>query len=158
MIIFKHLKIIFWVFLSKHPQKVFKQFSTMVYQMPQKKEGEELGKKRKQGRRETESRRNTYIKMSKSKKVKFLSCVHRIHGTICFVSSEGWWGRWPWDCLWFLKLQFTSITNWLYMLWVNDQTEPFWALFSSFVKWWWCLPCISVLILRTKRLDRQVDR
>lgn len=39
MIMFKHLKIVFWVFLSKHPQKVFKQFSTKVYQMPQKKEG-----------------------------------------------------------------------------------------------------------------------
>ena len=46
MIVFKHLKIIFWVFLSKHPQKVFKQFSTKVYQMPQKKEGEELEKKK----------------------------------------------------------------------------------------------------------------
>ena len=152
MIIFKHLKIIFWVFLSKHPQKVFKQFSTKVYQMPQKKEGGELKKKNsKQGGRGTETRRNTYSKMHKSKKVKFLSCVHRIHGTSCFISSEGWWGRWAWECLWFLKLQLTSTTSWLYMLWGNDQTEPFWALLSSFVKWWWYLPCISVLILRTKR-------
>ena len=39
MIIFKHLKITLGAFLSKHPQKVFKQFSTKVYQMPQKKEG-----------------------------------------------------------------------------------------------------------------------
>ena len=91
MIIFKHLKIIFWVFLSKHPQKVFKRFSTKVYQMPQKKEGGELKKKKKskQGGRRTETRRNTYSKMHKSKKVKFLSCVHRIHGTSCFISSEG---------------------------------------------------------------------
>ena len=62
MIIFKHLKIIFWVFLSKHPQKVFKRFSTKVYQMPQKKEGGELKKKKKkQARRERNRNQEKYI-------------------------------------------------------------------------------------------------
>lgn len=71
-----------------------------------------------------------------------------------FLLKDGEEG-WAWECLWFLELRLTSTTNWLCVLWGSYQTEPFRALFPSSVKQSWCLPC--TVILRTKRLDRQVD-